>query len=285
MKKRRMAKTKPPNAGEVLAREEWDFSKVPNPEIETCFYYEYARARDDIRNLVWRWREKFADLDATYDAANTLEARIFRCGRWDEIFATKRSATEAFWRELAVMTDSTCAQLLINLPEFPETPWQNLDPSHPASLKTFLKFYAELDGMRGGIREVPWDAVLGAIRGYDFGNFVSRGDGELVAFRIDWSRGGVEKVINAFSKWARQRNATLKMGSKKKKPRESRYEHLKQLGAWRLKEKLGSWQAVREHTDKVFGCRLYGADDALWRKARLAAIKRTKEMFPILRAH
>ena len=280
---RRTAKTKSPSPEEVIAQDEWDFSRVPHDEIETCFYYEYARARDDVRKLVLHWREQFKDLRRAYSLANTDEALKIRGWR-DETFANRESARKAFWGALAELTDCTCAQFLNNLPQFPETPWQKLAPLLPEGRKTFLKFYTELDGMRGGLREIPWESALWNLK-YDFSSFVSRKDGELVALRIDWQHGGIEKVISDFSAWARKRNAALKAGEKKKKPRDSRYEHLKQLGVWRLKEKLGSWDVVKKHTCKVLGCKLYGDDDALWRKARLGAIQRTKEMFPILRAH
>src|SRR5437870_8382293 len=91
----------------VLEREEWFFGKVPEDEIVTCFYYEYARSRKDIRQLVYSWREKLADLDKAYDAANTWEARLERGGWWDHTFTDVKTATNAFWRELMQLTDST----------------------------------------------------------------------------------------------------------------------------------------------------------------------------------
>jgi hypothetical protein len=104
---------------------------------------------------------------------------------------------------------------------------------------------------------------------------------ELVPFAIDW-RGGIEKVISDFKKWARTRYSELHL-PRKKKPRDTHYEWLKQLGVMRLKDELGSWSTVQDHTRKVLGpgYKLYGDDQALWRKARLAAIKRRREMFPI----
>src|SRR5690349_18665672 len=87
--------------------EEWFFAKVPEDEIVSCFYYEYARERNDICQLVSFWRRTLADLGKA---------------RGD----LRDNATEKFWRELAQLTDSACSQLLINLPEFPSTPWQKI---------------------------------------------------------------------------------------------------------------------------------------------------------------
>jgi hypothetical protein len=279
-----MKRTGPAKA--EISRDEWDFSsaRVPEDEIETCYYYEYARARADIRKLVAHWKELLKDRCGAYERANTTQARLERGGWIDETLATKESAIRAFWSELAQLTDWTCAQLLINLPEFPDTPWQSFRPSRRAKWKHLLTFYNELERIRGGLREEPWNMVRPRLR-YDFDNYVSMKHGELVAFRIDWQHGGVEKVIKDFNVWARKRYAALRSGGKKKQPRASRYEHLKQLGVWRLKEELGSWEVVQEHTFNVLGDDLYGQDDTFWRKARLAAIRRSKEMFPILRAH
>jgi len=53
----------------------------------------------------------------------------------------------------------------------------------------------------------------------------------------------------------------------------------------RLKDALGNWNAVQKYTEKALGYKLYGDDHAVWRKARLAAIKRVREMFPIKRKY
>jgi hypothetical protein len=103
--------------------------------------------------------------------------------------------------------------------------------------------------------------------------------GELVPFSIDW-RGGIGKVISEFKKWARKRYAELDL-PRKKKPRDNYYEWLKQLGVMRLKDRLGSWDVVQQYTRDLLGKELYGDDQMLWRKARLAAIERKRNMFPI----
>ena len=107
--------------------------------------------------------------------------------------------------------------------------------------------------------------------------------GELVPFSINWN-GGVEKVITDFEKWARKHYSTWER-PKKKEPRKTYHESLKQLGVVRLKDALGNWKAVRKYTEKALGNGLYGDDHAVWRKARLKAIKRVEEMFPIKRKY
>lgn len=256
---KRRNKTRAPSPP-VLDRDEWFFRDVPENEIVTCFYYEYARSRDDVCRLVRSWRVKLADLRKAGDDSNTLEAR-----------------ERKFWSELAQLTDWTCAQLLVNLTQFPDVPWQRLSPSLIDERKTFLKFYAHLDDIRGGLRRESWNNVLNAMRS---GDFATQG-GELVPFLIDW-QGGCEKVIDDFEAWARRRWREQK---RKKKPRDTYSEWLKQLGVMRLKDKLMSWDRIQDYTYKETGVRLYADDLALWRKARLAAIKRMKGMFPITRTH
>jgi len=94
-------------------------------------------------------------------------------------------------------------------------------------------------------------------------------------------------VIRDFNKWARKHYSELD-SPRKKKPRDTHYEWLKQLGVMRLKDRLGSWDEVQNYTCKLLGSqfgKLYGEDPALWRKARLAAIKRIKNMFPTSLTH
>jgi hypothetical protein len=244
----------------VLELEEWFFAKVPEDEIVSCFYYEYARECNGICQLVRYWRRTLVEL---------RKAR-------EEL---RDSASEKFWRELAQLTDSTCSQLLINLPEFPNTPWQKIRPSRRAKCKHLSCFYNDLDRIRGGLREESWDNVRNAIESGDLNTKF----GDIVPFLVDW-RGGVQKVITDFENWARNHYSNLDL-PRKKKARDTYYEMLKQLGVMRLKDKLGSWDTVQDHTHKALGCKLYGDDHALWRKARLAAIKRIKTMFPIRRAH
>jgi len=276
---RRSSKTRK-SATTVLEREEWFFGQVPEDEILTCFYYEYARSRKDIRELVYIWREKLSDLEKAWDAANTWEARLERGGWWDETFADEKTAKERFWRDLAELTDSTCSQLLINLPEFPDVPWQKIGQSKRAKWKRLLTFTRDRhpDGILGGLWQQTNRNTVNAI----LHNHMHTSLRELVPFSIDW-RGGIEKVISDFKKWARKHYSELDL-PRKKKPRDTYYESLKQLGVMRLKDKLGSWDAVQNYTRSVLGSqfgKLYGEDHTLWRRARLAAIKRIRDMFPI----
>src|SRR5262249_47669082 len=120
----------------ILESEEWFFGKVPQDEILTCFYYEYARSRKDIRELVYRWRKRLAGLDQAH--VDTLGERLSREWRWHEEFPSREDATRAFWSELTQLTDRTCSQLLINLPEFPDVAWQMIRPSKRAKWKRLL---------------------------------------------------------------------------------------------------------------------------------------------------
>ena len=263
-KPRKSAKT-------TLEREEWFFDKVPEDEIVTCFYYEYARSRKDICELVYSWRQKFADLDKEYP--DNFDRILAREWKPTAPYGLKESAI----RELARLTDWACSRLLINIPEFPDVPWQKIRSSERAKWKGQLTFIRDRypDGMLGGLWPETNQNTLDAI----LRNHMRTSRGELVSFSVDW-RGGIEKVINYFKKWARKHYAELDL-PRKKKPRDTYYESLRQLGVMRLKEAFEDWNAVQDHTHKALGCKLYGDDQALWRKARLSAIKRIREMFPI----
>jgi len=265
------------SATTTLEREEWFFGKVPEDEIVTCFYYEYARSREDICELVYRWQKKLA-LDQEYP--DTFDQRLTREWIWTVAYGSRETAIQEFWRDLARLTDWVCSRLLVSLPEFPDVPWQKIQPSKRAKWKRQLTFIRDRypDGMLGGLWPETNQNTLDAIRR----DHMRTSRGELVPFSIDW-RGGVEKVISYLKKWARKHYAELNL-PRKKKPRDTFYESLKQLGVMRLKDRLGSWDEVQNYTRNVLGSQfgeLYGDDHALWRKARLAAIKRIREMFPI----
>ena len=268
--------TKPrKSATTTLEREEWFFGKVPPDEILTCFYYEYARSRKDIRELVYRWRKKLA-LDQEYP--DTFDQRLTREWIWTVTYGFRETAIQEFWRDLARLTDWACSRLLISLPEFPDVAWQKIRPSKRAKCKRQLTFIRNRypDGILGGLWQETNQNALDAI----CRDHMRTSRGELVPLSIDW-RGGVGKVINDFNKWARKHYAELNL-ARKKKPRDTYYESLKQLGVMRLKDRLGSWDVVQRYTHRVLGCKLlYEDDHALWRKARLAAIKRIRNMFPI----
>ena len=267
--------TKPrKSATTAIEREEWFFGKVPEDEIVTCFYYEYARSREDIRELVYRWRKKLAALYREY--GDTLGERLTREWRRTVLYGSRETPIQEFWRDLARLTDWACSRLLISLPEFPDVPWQKIRPEKRAKHKRPLTVVRDRypDGILGGLWPETNQNALDAIRYGD----MRTSRGELVPFSIDW-RGGVEKVISDFKKWARKRYAELDL-PRKKKPRDTYYESLKQLGVMRLKDRLGSWKAVQRHTRDVLGYKLYADHHTLW-KARLAAIKRRRDMFPI----
>jgi hypothetical protein len=263
-------RTKVGDAGEFLAQEEWYFGKVPDREVETCFYYEYARSRDDIRQLVKLWRERFAD-------PNELEKWWYQNFRNDTYFSKDERAKLEHWRDLAELTDWTSAQMLLNVPDFPECSWQKLNHSFRDKFGTFLSYYSHLEGIIGGVVPWPLERAISAHRGFE--SLPKKT--EIACFRIDW-RGGVEKVIRDFEVLARASYAKL---SKRKKPRDSSRDYLKQLGVMRLKNAYTSWDAVIEHTKHVLGHSLYGGDHAVWSRAATAARKRVAEMFPIKRAH
>ncbi|PYL24333.1 MAG: hypothetical protein DMF44_05455 [Verrucomicrobia bacterium] len=153
-----------------------------------------------------------------------------------------------------------------NLPEFPDVRWQKIRPSKRAKWKRLLTVTRDRypDGISRGLRPETNQNTLNAIR-Y---NHMRTSLEELVPFSIDW-RGGIEKVINDFKKWARKHYSELDL-TRKKKPRDTYYDSLKQLGVMRLKDKLGSWDAVQNYTRSVLGSqfgKLYGEDHTLWRSS------------------
>lgn len=281
----------------LVAREEWDFTAVPDDEIEACYFYEHARERDDIKNVVKSWRKKLAVRRKEFDANDALQARLEKSATedipllrakfgadslqeksaleyWqhlkDHLFSSEIRLFRDFGDKMDKLTDMECGNMLMKIEGFPATPWQKLKRAGKRFRVLTTHSFRHL---KGGIREYPLYKAISIANGEER---IHRTE-EVVCLHIDWS-GGIEKVLNAFELLARARYSKRKH---KKKPRETFREALKQLGVLRLKRELKKWADVQEHTNTILGCKLYGDDLAVWRKARLASMGRIKSMFPI----
>jgi hypothetical protein len=76
MKKAKRRSTE--EAVELLEREDWDFSDVPDGELVGCCYWEYARESAFIRETLHRYREWFAEGGKRDKASDELFARTDR---------------------------------------------------------------------------------------------------------------------------------------------------------------------------------------------------------------
>jgi hypothetical protein len=259
---------------ELVAREEVTFRNVPSDEIESCFYYEYARANERITECVSRSRKKIGDPEKAYKAARTV----------NNTDPHGKAFVEAL-RELTPLVGQYCfiltATFLLRCRCFPKRPWQRLQSKEKGLWKKSFGLYDSLRERRRGFRHIDihitnfWPFYKAQ---FDIWN---KPEIEVIGAEIDW-RCGVEKVIADFDCWARKHwNEWLKG---KKRPRSTYYEALKQLGVLRLHRKLKSWPDVKAymHSNRLpaYGDINRKDDITALRRAGINASKR--KVFPII---
>lgn len=129
-------KRKPPVKQRELAREEWDFSTIPDSELDACFCYEFARASKVIAKGIAEWRKRVSGLAAI--KAGWLNAPT---SSW--LPGTSRHSDEAEFAEYTkascadddankqkpselAAVDETVLDLVASFDEFPKVCWQLL---------------------------------------------------------------------------------------------------------------------------------------------------------------
>jgi hypothetical protein len=250
----------------AMIREEWDFRKVPPEELQACFYYEYARASDPITQTVTRWREQIGDLEKAHNAArtvnNTNPRGVAFCNALKELVPL---IGELYYLE--------AASYLLAHSCFPKRPWQLLDKADRDGWEKALRFGLVIEDEKGGIRRIllserdlEWFYRASFVSGF------AKPSRTYDAFEIDWG-GGVEKVIRGFEQWARRRWTRLE---RKKKPRSTYPESLKQLGTMRLYAEFENWVDVQNCLEQ-YGIKFSDVNACC--KAGSKASKR--EVFPV----
>lgn len=122
-----------------MKREEWDFSGLPDAELDACFYYEFARSADVIKNGVTAWRKSFLKLA-------TVKIAWFNAPTDSWLPGTIRHSDDAeFEKYTAAMIDDDAANavkpkslshidarmldFVSAFDEFPNKPWQLIKDS------------------------------------------------------------------------------------------------------------------------------------------------------------
>jgi hypothetical protein len=257
----------------ALKCEDIIFKDVPPAEIESCFYYEYARINGPITECVMRWRKK---IETGLGRAKKAALNSFNVDPRGKAF------NDAL-RELAPLVGKfyfvETAVFLLSRRCFPNTPWQLLGMADKAAWEKALNVYRHFEHGKGGVWHI--ELFRGNLEDFyqaQFGPTLKGASVTYAAFQFDW-RGGVEKVIADLKRWAREQWGKLKH---KKKPRPLYHEWLKQLGVMPLHEKLRDWGQVkavlREH-GIYYGDPNRKGDTRACQRAARDAIKR--KVFPI----
>jgi hypothetical protein len=205
-------KTKqPPKAKKgKLDRKEWDFRKIPKPEIEACFIYEYARG------LASRSPQTL-DLFTQGQAGRSA-------GKKTPQFSEGRKVCQEFRK---TMTDCFPDFLYLYGDWFPDTSWQGLDQKVRSELVKEVNYG----------RQHRWNSLP-----------VRKLSIERDSFEINWNYPDAE-LKRAFAKWLSEQRKGREKGELteikyKPKGRGGFSDRLNWLGALRVRKHYRTGQLV-----------------------------------------
>jgi hypothetical protein len=247
-----LAKSKPDDSG--VCREEWDFSGCPEDQLEACFFYELAR-----------------ECPHAVRAARALRKHLEEIG-----------ADSVPDYRLAV----TVVDLFKDCQEFPDTPFLAIPT---------VERYRRIKKLGKVIPPVQVD-LAGLIRRYQgkavTGKTIKYGQGDIVAFFMDWTISG-EKLVKGVRHWVNTNRppgavATVRKG--KGSGHEQIRKDLKALGAWRLLKKMG-WEDAYVYSREILKNKkgqaqgLFGSHASAWRRAQKDAEKVRESICAFLERH
>jgi hypothetical protein len=233
-------KTKqPPKAKKgKLDRKEWDFRKIPKPEIEACFIYEYAR------ELAGRSPE-ILDLFTQEQAGRSARKKTPQ-------FSEGKKVCQEFRK---TMTDCFPDFLYLYGDWFPDTSWQGVDQKVRSELVKEVNYG----------RQQRWNSLR-----------VPKSSIKRGSFAINWNYPDAE-LKRAFGKWLseqRKHREKSELTEIKYKPkgRGGFSDRLNWLGALRVREHYWTSQLVnhRDQDAKLKVAAPYSHSPDLYKNAKKA---------------
>ena len=119
-----------------ISQDEWDFSKVPDAELDACFYYEFARASNLIKEGIAAWRAgvpnlaeiKVAWLNAPTSTRLPGTMKHSDEGEFEKWFVpcSKDQEANAAKPDNLTKIDERILDFVASLKEFPNVSWQML---------------------------------------------------------------------------------------------------------------------------------------------------------------
>jgi hypothetical protein len=261
-----MQKLKSAGRGNILAREEWDFSTCPPDELRDCYYYELMRESKVHRDSLLKWRRY--QKGSTFDDWLPISSKPSRAGR-----------PPLFGWEFFSFCPEWPAQPYLSIPQDERQRRRKLIPKivQPADernglrvhlLPKLLKNYS--DGTPTGKKYVLPPLNLATVKSDD-------GTHETVAFEIDWRHtdGTLSKLFRLWLKINRPKEVRRWIIKGKGRTSEQIRKDLKALGAWRLLQKM-TWQEaalLTSESDPSPNCKSLFDNQSSWIGARHHAEK------------
>ena len=227
--------------------QEWDFSCVPEDQLNACNIYEYGRHSERVRAAVARIRER--------DGSEAIELRE---DIKDPCFA--------------LGPHEPYAPFVCIRPHFPKTPFQSIPADERKRIADMDKADTE-----------PWTLIEGSFRKLisifpelenEYGAFRD-GDLTYTVLQVDWRMSKTE-ILRRFAAWLDKNDP------KQVRARETRgagapvrqcRKELKALGAWRLLQEMDSSLAWELTTHRLGEGGLFSNEPAAWSRARATAAR------------
>jgi hypothetical protein len=242
------------NSRPKLAQCEWDFSNIPDAQLDVCFAWEYAREWDTLRH-------------GFKSEVVPRETITVNWGNHDEFEPEDKANPdyEEYERDPDSWVGCIKAGLLTNYMSSLYVPWQDL----PKHLRARMFQYGTPEAV--GLLEI-------APRTYEFNTAFMLG-GKLgnpafsgAAFRINWDQSDT-RLLADFASWLKDKR---QKPAKEQRGRERRGD-LNMLGAMRLLHHMPLEEAIIE-TTRALGEPLYGKRPS-WERARKSALRVFQEDF------
>ena len=224
---------------------EWDFSEVPDDQVELCHEYEYGRHSEQVKAAVAKFRRQHGNVAI------------------EECLDINDPGT--------VLGEEQLPPVACVRPSFPKDPFQSINANERQRIADMLR----TDGDRYLLVEGSFRKLLSIYPNLqnEYGSFRD-GETTYVVMSVDWRMNPTE-ILRRFEEWltkrrpkeVRKRDRTRGAGAPVRKSR----AELKALGAWRLLQKMDSgdaWEATKERLKKRG---LYSDEPAAWSRARATA--------------
>lgn len=234
-----------------LDRLEWDFSKVPDAQLEVCFAWEYAREWDGLT-------EGYAIQDIPPETINVVIAE-------DELEAQPNPEYEEFEFDPDNWVGCIQAGTLMSHTSSLDTPWMKL----PANVR--MRIFQNATPEAIGLLELAPTSFefKSAFRvETKYGNPWFK----AAAFRINWDQSD-KRLLADFAAWLKENR---QKSAKEQRGRDRRGD-LNMLGAMRLLHRMPLEDAIIE-TTRALGEPLYGKRPS-WERARKSALRVFQEDF------
>lgn len=218
-----------------LLREDWDFSKVPEDELDACFTTECARDWEGTPSALVQVK-KISDIVTEQPEISLSKVRV--------PVVTNRGGNI-----LQNATNVRQVASLVHFDDWPGRPWQLLTNTDRLYAR---QFHA------AGLSQIV-DPVDFPPDGFSYGSH------NFVAFKIDWR--ATDKYLQAsFADWLRVHRQVQAIESRGS----NRRDHLKMLGAMRLLHHY-SYDDAFALSKESLGRPLYGKRPS-WERARKGAL-------------